>query len=251
MILENKDLKKKISTEGFFTYKNAFDKKFISNVINDIDNAKGTIKYFDNNKNLRRIEKLYDKGNSLNLLNKKITMILKDVLDEEFIIFKDKFNAKPPGGDGFFAHYDGIFKFIDHNNNKKNGWYEYGNFFISALVALDKCDKKNGTIEIANTHLGDFNTLLKNTKNDGTPAIKKEIEDIVLFKSINLEIGDMLIFLHTCPHRSNKNNSNKNRRIIYYTYTKKKYGSKYNQYFKDKESSKNTSKALVERKKII
>ena len=62
MILENKDLKKKISTEGFFTYKNAFDKKFISDVINDIDNAKGTIKYFDNNKNLRRIEKLYDKG---------------------------------------------------------------------------------------------------------------------------------------------------------------------------------------------
>ena len=61
----------------------------------------------------------------------------------------------------------------------------------------------------------------------------------------------MLIFLHSCPHRSNKNNSNKNRRIIYYTYTQKKYGSKYNQYFKDKESSKNTSKALVERKKII
>lgn len=245
MYLDNKDLKKRILNEGFFTCKDIFDKKFISDVISEIDNAKNTIKYFDNNKNLRRVEKLYDKGNSLSLLNKKISMILNDVLNEEFTIFKDKFNAKPPGGGGFFAHYDGIFKFTNQYNNKKNGWYEYGNFFVSALVALDNCNEKNGTIEISDAHKGDFDTLLKNTKNDGTPAIKKEIEDKTEFKLINLEIGDLLIFLHTCPHRSNKNNSNENRRIIYYTYTPKKYGSKYEQYFKDKESSKNNSKALL------
>ena len=247
MHLDNKNLKKKFLNEGFFKRKGVFDKKFILDVISDIDNAKNTIKYFDNNKNLSRVEKLYDKGNSLSLLNKKISMILNDVLDEEFTIFKDKFNAKPPGGEGFFAHYDGIFKFIDQNDNKKNGWYEYGDFFISALVALDKCNEKNGTIEISDAHRGDFDTLFKNTKNDGTPGIKKEIEDKTQFKSINLEIGDLLIFLHTCPHRSNKNNSNENRRIIYYTYTRKRYGSKYEQYFKDKESSKNDSKALVDK----
>ena len=29
------------------------------------------------------------------------------------LIFKDKFNLKPPGGEGFYAHYDGIFKWLD------------------------------------------------------------------------------------------------------------------------------------------
>ena len=35
------------------------------------------------------------------------------------MIFKDKFNAKPPGGDGFYAHFDGIFNFVNQNNEKK------------------------------------------------------------------------------------------------------------------------------------
>ena len=214
MIIENKNFKKKILTEGFFKYERIFDKKFITDIKKDIKSAKGTIKYFDSKKNLRRIEKIYDKSEALKLLNKKILMILKNLLGEEYTIFKDKFNVKPPGGDGFFAHYDGIFKFINHNNEKKRGWYEYGNFFINVLVALDKCDKKNGTIEIANAHKGSFDDLLKNTKNDGTPAIKKTIEDETVFKLVNLEVGDMLFFLHTCPHRSNINNSKKNRRII-------------------------------------
>ena len=251
MIIENKNFKKKILTEGFFKYERIFDKKFITDIKKDIKSAKGTIKYFDSKKNLRRIEKIYDKSEALKLLNKKILMILKNLLGEEYTIFKDKFNVKPPGGDGFFAHYDGIFKFINHNNEKKKGWYEYGNFFINVLVALDKCDKKNGTIEIANAHKGSFDDLLKNTKNDGTPAIKKTIEDETVFKLVNLEVGDMLFFLHTCPHRSNINNSKKNRRIIYYTYTKKKYGSKYKRYFKDKDKSKNDSKALVEKSNLL
>jgi len=41
---------------------------------------------------------------------------MKLIFDENFLIFKDKFNAKPPGGDGFYAHYDGIFQFKDDKN---------------------------------------------------------------------------------------------------------------------------------------
>ena len=39
-----------------------------------------------------------------------------------------------------------------------------GRFFINALVALDECNKKNGTIEIAKIHEGNFSDLLKKTK---------------------------------------------------------------------------------------
>ena len=49
------------------------DVYYVSSDINDvINNSKNSIKYFDSLKNLRRIEKLYDKGNNLKDLNKKI-----------------------------------------------------------------------------------------------------------------------------------------------------------------------------------
>jgi ectoine hydroxylase-related dioxygenase (phytanoyl-CoA dioxygenase family) len=240
-------LKKKFSFYGYIKIKDFFPKKFISYIIKDINNSKNTIKYFDTNNNLRRIERLYDKGKNLNVLNIKIMDLLKKIFNKDFLIFKDKYNAKPPGGDGFFAHYDGIFNFIDTNNIKKKGWYEYGDYFINVLIALDECNKDNGSIEIAKYHSGNFEKLLKNTKKNGTPAIKKEIEKSISFNLINLNIGDLVIFSNKCPHRSKKNNSDESRRVLYYTYSLKKYGSKYKQYFSDKVTSKNPSKALEDK----
>ena len=247
MAIQNYEvLHKEFLDKGFFVCKNIFEKKLIADLIFDISKAKNTKKYFDNNKIIRRIEKLYNKSENLINLNNIILKILKNILNKDFIIFKDKFNAKPPGGEGFFAHYDGIFEFNNENNNKKRGWYEYSDFFINALVALDPCDKINGSIEIAKKHQGDFDKLLINTKKDGTPALTKKIEDQTKFELIDLNIGDIVFFLNTCPHRSKKNYSKNNRRILYYTYSPAELGSKYDEYFNDKSNSKNKSKALVE-----
>ena len=234
--------------DGYFVCENIFDISFVQKILEDIDKAKNTVKYFDNKDNLRRIEKLFDKGEFLKDLNNKILSVLKEIFDEDFIIFKDKFNAKPPGGEGFFAHFDGVFNFIDENNKKKNGWYEYGDFFINVLIALDECNEQNGTIELSNIHNSNFQELLSKTKKDGTPALNKQTEDMILFYPINLKVGDVVIFSNKCPHRSSTNNTNQNRRVLYYTYTRFVNGSKYNQYFIDKEKSKNPSKALVEKK---
>ena len=242
------NLKTQYEQNGYLVIKKFFDQNFISKILEEITNAKQTTKYFDNNKNLRRIEKLFDKGDKLNILNQELIKLLKNIFNESFLIFKDKFNAKPPGGEGFFAHFDGIFHFIDENNIKRNGWYEYGDKFINILVALDPCTKQNGTLELSKSHKGDFKELLKKTKNDGTPALRKEIEDKIDFEIIEMEIGDIVIFSNTCPHRSKKNETDKNRRIIYYTYLASINGSKYESYFKDKEKSKNKSKALVDLK---
>ena len=247
MNIEYLDLKKKFDSDGYFICKNFFPKQFISYLVEEIHQSKGTVKYYDNQNFLRRIEKLYDKGEQLRKLNDKILVLLKDVFNKSFLNFKDKFNAKPPGGEGFFAHYDGIFHFHNSNNEKKNGWYEYGDFFINALVALDDCNEENGALELANSHSGNFNELLRNTKQNGTPALRKEVELKTSFKLINLDVGDIVVFSNTCPHRSKKNLSNNDRRIIYYTYSLEKNGSKYDEYFKDKEKSKNESKALVEK----
>ena len=238
------DFKEKFNRDGYFVFKNFVDKDFILQLIDEINVSNDTEKYYDNLNNLRRIEKLFDKGQYLKKLNEKILILLKNVLDKDFLIFKDKFNSKPPGGEGFFAHYDGIFEFINSNNERKKGWYEYGDFFISALVAIDKCNKENGALELAKFHKGNFDQLYENTKKDGTPALSNEVEAKTLFNVIDLEVGDMIIFSNKCPHRSKKNDSKKIRRIIYYTYTPSENGSKYDQYFKDKENSKNKSKAL-------
>ena len=240
-------LQKEYSLNGYFVIKNFFSQTFISQLINDIETSKNTIKYFDKDDNLRRIEKLYDKGPQLNNLNDKIIHFLNVTFEKDFLIFKDKFNAKPPGGEGFFAHYDGIFHFIDPDNNKKRGWYEYGDYFINVLIALDKCNKENGSLELAKAHSGNFDELLKNTKNNGTPALTDEMESNTSFNLIDLDIGDIVVFSNTCPHRSKKNETNNNRRVLYYTYSLSKYGSKYQEYFLDKEKSKNPSKALVEK----
>jgi len=238
------DFKEKFKNDGYFVIKNFVDENFISNLIEEIKNSKNTDKYFDNANNLRRIEKLFDKGKYLINLNKKISMILKNVLDKDFLIFKDKFNSKPPGGEGFFAHYDGIFEFINSDNQRRKGWYEYGDFFVSALVALDNCNKENGTLELAKYHEGNFEQLYENTKKDGTPALSEEAESKTTFNVIELDVGDMIIFSNKCPHRSKRNDSKNDRRIIYYTYSLSENGSKYDQYFEDKENSKNKSKAL-------
>ena len=238
------DFKEKFKNDGYFVIKNFVDENFISNLIEEIKNSKNTDKYFDNANNLRRIEKLFNKGKYLINLNKKISIILKNVLDKDFLIFKDKFNSKPPGGEGFFAHYDGIFEFINSDNQRRKGWYEYGDFFVSALVALDNCNKENGALELAKYHEGNFEQLYENTKKDGTPALSEEAESKTLFNLIELDVGDIIIFSNKCPHRSKRNDSKNDRRIIYYTYSLSENGSKYDQYFEDKENSKNKSKAL-------
>ena len=59
------DYKKKFDEDGYFICQNFFEKNFIIQLAKEIDNSKDTKKYFDNLNNLRRIEKLYDKGKQL------------------------------------------------------------------------------------------------------------------------------------------------------------------------------------------
>ncbi len=245
MQISNSKYKNIFLQKGFFIKRNFFDKKIIKKILSEIKIAKGVTKYYDKKNNIRRVEKLYNKGYFLKYLNHNIELFLTGIFNKKLTIFKDKFNAKPPRGEGFYAHYDGIFYFKDKKNKKKRGWYEYSNFFVNVLIALDSSNKKNGTIEIAKKHNGNFNKLLKNTYQDGTPNIIENIEKKIYFKPIILKVGDIVVFSNTCPHRSDKNYSNKPRRNLYYTYTYGSDKSLYKRYFKDKQNSKNkTSKSL-------
>ena len=96
------NLKKEYENFGFFKMQNAVDKILINKIINEINSVKKNVDiYYDRKDNLRRIERLYDKGEGLKAANKKILNLLKEIFNFEFTIFKDKFNAKPPEGEGF------------------------------------------------------------------------------------------------------------------------------------------------------
>tara|TARA_B100001063_G_C16725080_1_gene535902 strand:- start:659 stop:1405 length:747 start_codon:yes stop_codon:yes gene_type:complete len=234
---------------GYFKIKNFLEKNEVSKIELELEKClknKGILKYKDKNGKIRRIEKIYDKGKFLKQFDLNVKKLLKKIFQKKYSIFKDKLNIKPPGGEGFFAHYDGIFKFKNKNNKILNGWYEYSDNFINILLAINSCNKKNGTIELAKATDGNFYNLLKNTNKDGSPNLKKSYESKLNFKHIDLEVGDIIIFSNKCPHRSKKNKSNKNRKTLYYTYTISKSMNLYKKYFLDKVSSKNkNSKSLT------
>jgi len=241
----NKNLRQAYIQKGYFIMQKFFDKLSICALKDEIKVAENVDKYFDNNGTIRRIERLYNKGVKLNEINNKIINQLNNIFGEPYVIFKDKFNAKPGGGEGFVAHYDGIFMFKDENGVDRKGWYEYTDNFVNVLVALDPCNKENGTIEIAEVHNGSFENLLLNTKQNGTPEILNEIKAKINFHTIELNAGDIVIFSNLCPHKSEKNNSKQSRGTLYYTYTQEKHGSFYEKYFIDKKNSKNNkSKSL-------
>lgn len=234
---DNKILQLEFEKKGYFKIKNFFTKKFIDDLNQEIIEAKNVDKYYDENKNLRRIERLYDKGKYLKILNDELISYLINFFEKKFVIFKDKLNAKPIGGDGFEAHYDGIFYFTKKDNSKYKGWYNYSNFFVNTLIAFDECNDQNGALEIANADFRSFNELIKNTRNDGTPKLSKIYESSLNFKRIDLNKGDILFFSNLCPHKSKKNFSDHDRKILYYTYAESNDPGIYHRYFEDKCNS--------------
>ena len=234
---DTKFLQLEFEKKGYFKLENFFSDKFIENLNNDVLEAENVDKYYDINKNLRRIERLYDKGKNLKILNNKLINYLSNFFKKNFVIFKDKLNAKPTGGDGFEAHYDGIFYFTKKDKAKYKGWYNYSNFFVNALIAFDECNEQNGALEIAKADFASFNDLIKNTRNDGTPKLNTIYASKLDFERIDLDKGDVLFFSNLCPHKSKKNLSKYDRRILYYTYAEGDDPSIYNKYFEDKCNS--------------
>lgn len=238
-----REYKKKFDNDGYFKIKNFLSKTEISKILEEIMKLPDIYSHKDKKGLLRRIEKFYNKGKNLNYINTKFVKLIKDILNLNVLIFKDKFNLKPPGGEGFKAHFDGVFIFIDPQKKIKRGWYEYGDNFINILLAIDNCNEENGSIELAKSENEPFTNLIKKLKNKKTGELSVVSERKYSFKKMNLSAGDIIIFKNTCPHRSSINKSNKPRRILYYTYLDEKFGNQYEKYFLDKKISKNKIKS--------
>lgn len=240
--------KEELKKNGFTMLDSILSKEKISDLklaINDCSTSENCDQYKDRNGLLRRMENFTFKNIVFEILNKNVRELLFNLTGENQVLFKDKVNFKPPNGEGFFAHYDGIFQFKSSNGETKNGWYEYGNDFNNVLITLDDFTDKNGPLEVAKSHIGNFDELLKKTTCDGSPNLKTEVEDKCHFIPLICKAGSIIIFKHTCPHRSTANNSHKERGSLYLTYTPSENENIYEEYFTDKAGSKGNNKSLT------
>lgn len=217
----------------------------VSEEIMSIHSAPGVDVYLDRAGQLRRLEHFTYRSDFLTGLNHKVEALLHQIIGEPYALFKDKFNFKPPGGEGFSAHYDGVFEFQTGDGQPRKGWYEYASRFVSVLVAVDPFTEENGALEIARAHSGNFDYLLSKTRKDGSPHLNPEVEEAAHFTPIVMKEGGVAVFKNSCPHRSGPNNSQESRGSLYLTYSPKREGAHYSVYFEDKKKSKNDNKALT------
>jgi hypothetical protein len=235
---------------GYFKIDNFFENKVIDEIKNDLNNIitdrpKEIIFYHDRNNLLRRIEKFFNYTKILYKVNSDLLDFLENFFEKKYNLFKDKCNFKPPQGEGFYPHYDGIFNWVDHEEKKRNGWHDYAEEFINVLIVLDDFKEENGPLEISSVHKGDFKSLLENTKKNGPPDLNKISAEKCKFKKMICSSGSVIVFSSKCPHQSKKNRSNDERGSLYFTYNPKAHGNHYQNYYEEKTKSRNQqSKSL-------
>ena len=168
---------------GFVIVKNFFKEKDIENVkiqlLNKISHVRKSNNFYyekiNNFKKLRRIEGISDFSVVAKkiIYSNRILKLIKDIKKKKFDLFKDKLNFKYPGGKGYLPHIDGHFFWKDKNNKIQNGWKKYADDFVNLVIPLEKSNKKNGCLYLAQKknikNLGNsFNKITKKNENGNT-----------------------------------------------------------------------------------
>lgn len=199
---------------SFKIIKNYFSKNMIENInieIDKLENLKPTDiwKYYeDNNKNiLSRLEYFINKSKFMKKLSQDL------IKNKNLFLMKDKINFKYPLGNGFIEHQD-----------ISAGWHKYGKKHITIAIPLTITTIDNGCLWVA-----DINC--KKQLTEDFTNLNNSIVSNSLYKSIETNIGDIFMFDSFLPHKSFKNNTDKPRKILYFTYTDT---DKYEIYHNDK-----------------
>jgi len=177
----------------------------------------------DGKKILCRIENFtqYNPGLDYILNGDKILNLASDLFNEQAILYKEKINYKLPGGDGFAPHQD-----------VAAGWWMYGQtLHLSCLISIDPATVQNGCLEVVRgQHLDGM--MCEDWK-----GIPEETVQKLKWETVPTEPGDVLFFDSYVPHRSEPNNTDKPRRVLYSTYAKAAEGDYRNRYYADKRLS--------------
>ena len=175
--------------------------------------------YFEENNKKSRIEYFYKYHYGIqNIILSTIKPFLENILVDEQVLFKDKMNWKYPNGNGFKGHQDHC------------AWNDFNvSVFHSIALSGNNSNKENGCLQFSNYN---NNIILEQSNNLG--EIEDSIEKCLNWEYVETTPSDLVIFNSYVPHKSEKNNSNNARRIMYFTFNSKKEGDFYEEYNKKK-----------------
>jgi 2-aminoethylphosphonate dioxygenase len=172
------------------------------------------------------------------LISARVSPILAELTEEDYVPFKDKLNFKWPGGGAFDAHQD----YPAYQNIKPKS-------FVTAMISIDEATEENGYLYFAGGWKESLKgeSFLKNGNIDLRRAIipyyvdgemhgciKKEFITKLDWKGMHTTPRDLVLFNAFLPHYSNKNMSNNSRRAIFITYNKLTEGVHKDTYYKMK-----------------
>jgi 2-aminoethylphosphonate dioxygenase len=184
------------------------------------------MKWYENvssGRQLCRVEDFvpYHSGLAKFLQSSELCNVLELLLGEPAALFKEKINFKLPGGAGFQPHQDAP------------AFTAFGqSYHVTVMIAVDPATRANGCLEVVDSLHG---TGLLPQAADGTLA--KEWVDEQVWKPIEMQPGDVLIFDSYLPHRSGSNRTDRPRRALYVTYNRVSAGSHRDAYFQRKRAA--------------
>jgi ectoine hydroxylase-related dioxygenase (phytanoyl-CoA dioxygenase family) len=224
------EFRNQYNATGLLVVKKFFNESYIKKIKKIVGNLKmhDADHYFEKScinkkKILVRSENFFNKNNELTKLvnNKLIHNILKLLHNQNFVVFKEKINYKPPGCRSDRLHQDIQAKWDDFSRNH-----------VSVLISIDPSNKNNSPLKF---------DISGNNKNiiRGQYFKPLRIKDLKkpFFKTYKTEKGDVLFFNSYVPHSSSANLSKFNRMQIYLTYNPKKEGNFREEYINKKKIS--------------
>ena len=165
----------------------------------------------------------------------RLVEIIKDGTGLEVNLFKDKCNAKNPGGGAFEPHQD----VIAYDSFKPN-------FHITIAIFLDAANHKNGCLNFPVDYLSDLcdlNTPMNSTSVGPRPvlpsiqggpnhgSITPEVTKQIRWREVAANVGDVVLFDSYVPHCSYRNNSDQSRRALFFTFNLQEDGAYYEDYY--------------------
>lgn len=144
--------------------------------------------------------------------DERIRAPLRELYQDDMILFKDKIIYKMPGMPGYNMHQD------------YSSWQRFPLDLANVIVSIDGADADNGGVEFFPGYHGLLSTPgeLRYMNNEEAAQIDLSSGDV-----IELSSGDVVIFDSMTPHRSGINKSNRLRRQLYLTYSSARNGDMY------------------------
>jgi ectoine hydroxylase-related dioxygenase (phytanoyl-CoA dioxygenase family) len=157
------------------------------------------------------------------ITSERILGPLRDIFEEEAVLFKDKLIFKVPGMSGYTMHQDYAWWQPQGAESELPGIDP--DKILSVMVGIDAADAENGAIQLfPGRHHELISTPgeLRNMNDEETATLDRTTT--VLGET---QPGDVVIFHSLTPHCSERNNSPRSRRQLYMTYNSKSAGDVY------------------------